>query len=68
MQTLDRRADLLSTLTTYFDDPGRLETEAERYRNVAAEDLSEIVRTYLGTDRRASVTVVPETDGGEDAS
>lgn len=60
LQTLDRRADLLSTFTTYFDDPGRLATEAERYRDVTVEDLSAVVRAFLTHGRRASVTVVPE--------
>jgi len=59
-ELLTNRADSFSQYTTYFDDPGRLAGEAERYRNVAAEELQELAAGFLGPDARVVVTVVPK--------
>jgi zinc protease len=60
LELLTNRADSFSQYTTYFDDPGRLAGEAERYRGVAAEELQELAAGYLGPDARVTVTVVPK--------
>ncbi|MEM7582999.1 MAG: pitrilysin family protein [Acidobacteriota bacterium] len=62
LQTLDRRADLLSMFTTYFDDPAGMVHEVERYRSLSPEDLRAFAAAHLGTDQRAIVTVVPRAD------
>ncbi len=59
IQTLDRRADLLSLFTTYFDDPSLVSREVERYRRLGAADLQAFAADHLRPDRRAVVTVVP---------
>ncbi len=59
LQTLDRRADLLSLFTTYFDDPAGLARQVERYRAVTPDDVTAFAGQHLGPGRRAVVTVVP---------
>jgi len=60
MQKVDGVADLLSEMTTLFDDPGRLANEPQRYRDVTFDDLRELVATWCRRDERALVTVVPQ--------
>jgi zinc protease len=60
LQKLDSRADLFSQFTTYFDDPGGVEGEAERYRQVAAGDIAAYLAAYCGADERVSLTIVPK--------
>ena len=61
LELLSNRADSFSQYTTYFDDPGRLAGEADRYRAIAAEELQELAAGFLGPEQRAVVTVVPKT-------
>ncbi len=67
LQTLDRRADLLSMFTTFFDDPGGVARQEERYRSVEPKDLRTFAAERLGADRRAMVTVVPHEAGSGEA-
>jgi zinc protease len=60
LQKLDNRADLFSQFTTYFDDPGLVEGEADRYEQLTDDDLVEYARTYWPESERAVVTVVPK--------
>ena len=59
LQTLDRRADLLSMFTTFFGDPHGVVREVERFRALSSEDARAFAAEYLRPDRRAVVTVVP---------
>jgi predicted Zn-dependent peptidase len=60
LQTLDRRADLISELTTYFDDPWRVVTELDRYRIVTPASVQQAAARWLDPSSRVVVTVVPE--------
>src|SRR5579863_2422061 len=60
LELLSNRADSFSQYTTYFDDPGRLAGEADRYRGVAAGELQELATGWLGEAQRVVVTVVPK--------
>ena len=60
LELLSNRADSLSQFTTYFDDPGRLAGEPDRYRSLAASELQELAAGFLRPDARAVVTVVPK--------
>lgn len=62
LQKLDNRADLFSQFTTYFDDPGLVEGEADRYEQLTDDDLVEYARTYWAESERAVVTVVPKAE------
>ena len=59
LQTLERRADLLSMFTTFFDDPDGVVREVERYHSVTGEDMMAFAAERLGADQRAVVTVIP---------
>jgi zinc protease len=63
LQKLETRADLLSQFTTYFDDPGGVGREAQRYLEVGADDLVEAAQRHWSPDDRAVVTVVPRVHG-----
>ena len=63
LQTLERRADLLSLFTTYFDDPHLVGESVGRYERLEADDLQAFAGEYLRPDRRAVVTVVPREQG-----
>jgi predicted Zn-dependent peptidase len=56
LQKPSERADTLSMLTTYFDDPERINTELDHYRAVTADDVRRVAREYLGADNRAVLT------------
>ena len=60
LQTLDRRADLISELTTYFDDPWRVTTELDRYRIVTPASVQQAAARWLDPSSRVVVTVLPE--------
>ncbi len=64
LQTLDKRADLLSLFTTYFDHPAGLARQVERYRAVTPGDVTAFADQRLGTGQRAVVTVVPRVVAG----
>ena len=62
LEQLSNRADSFSQYTTYFDDPGRLAGEAERYRSLEAADVQALASRYLGEDLGVVVTVMPKAD------
>ena len=61
LQTVDRRADLLSLFTTFFDDPSRVADEAKVYEGLAAEHLAALIAGYCQPSQRAVLTVIPES-------
>ena len=61
-QSLDRRANQLSQMTTFFDAPERLEDELETYLGIGADEIQAVARDLLSRDRRVALRVVP--DGG----
>jgi zinc protease len=63
LQKLDNRADLYSQLTTYFDDPGRVEEEAALYMELGAMDLMDYAARYFVATERVVVPVVPKEEG-----
>jgi zinc protease len=60
LQSVDHRADALSMMTTIFDDPGRVNTEIERYRKVTTSDVRAFAQAFLRADNRAILTYVPK--------
>jgi zinc protease len=58
LQKVDERADAFSMMATLFDDPGRVNTELDRYRSVTTGDIREFAHMFLGADNRAVVTYV----------
>lgn len=64
LQSVDERADQLSMYATLFDDPGRINTELDRYRAVTPAAVRDFVDRYLGADNRAVLLYQPKTEGG----
>ena len=63
LQSLDTRADVLSRLTTLYDEPDRIDRELELYRGITGSDLRDFAAGRLGSHQRAVVHVVPEETG-----
>jgi predicted Zn-dependent peptidase len=59
LQTLDRRADLLSQFTTFFDRPEDVAAEIATYQEIDAAELREVASRWLRPDDRARVWVEP---------
>ena len=59
MQSAGERADKLSMFATYFGDPSLVNQQVDRYRAVAADEVTAMVRARLGDDNRASLLYVP---------
>lgn len=59
LQKLDQRADLLSQNATFFDDPGRVASEPERYEAVTGGDVLDLAQRITRPTERGVVTVVP---------
>jgi zinc protease len=59
LETVGERADQLSMFATQFNDPGRINTELDRVRQVSVADVREFARRYLQPDNRAVLTYVP---------
>ena len=62
LQRVDYRADIFSMMTTLFDDPARINTELERYRQVTTSDVREFAAAFLDADNRTVLTYVPKSD------
>jgi zinc protease len=61
LQKVSERADQISMLTAFFDDPALVNTEIDRYRAVTAADVRRLAAGYLGADNRVVLTYVPRT-------
>ncbi len=59
IEKVGQRADLLSMFELFFDDPGRLNSEVDRLREVDVSRLRSFAERYLGEDNRAILTYVP---------
>jgi predicted Zn-dependent peptidase len=62
LQKVNERADQLSQLTTFFDDPGLINTELDRYRAVTADDVRRFAQEYLTDDNLAVLTYLPDAE------
>jgi len=62
LQSLDQRADRLSQLTTYFDDPERLDGELDLYLDIGADEIQAVAAESLLPEQRVALRVVPDGD------
>ena len=65
LQQVGERADQISMYTTFFDDPGRINDELDRYRAVSTEDVRRFALKYLGRGGAVTLTYVPRATGGD---
>jgi zinc protease len=63
IEQVGQRADLLSMFDQLFDDPGRINSEIERMRDVSPKDVAAFSEDFLGTNNRAVLTYVPADSG-----
>jgi zinc protease len=56
---VDERADQLSMYATLFNDPGRINTELQRVREVSAADVRSFAREFMQPANRAVLDYVP---------
>jgi zinc protease len=59
LQSAGERADRLSMFATYFEDPGLINDQADRYRAVTAQRVNEIISNRFGENNRANLIYVP---------
>jgi len=60
LQSAATRADQLSLFATYFGEPGRVNDQIHRYRQVTAEDVNAFAHARLGPDNRVSLMYEPQ--------
>lgn len=59
MQSAGERADQISRFATFFDEPGLVNEQLDRYRAVRPADVDAFARSRLGGNNRASLIYVP---------
>ena len=59
LQRVESRADLLSMYATHFGDPGRLNDDLRRLRQVTLDEAREWGRSYLHDGNRVCVRYIP---------
>jgi zinc protease len=59
MQSASERADKLSLFATYFGDARLVNEQADRYRQVTADQVNAFVRSRLVRENRATLLYVP---------
>ncbi|MEO6325873.1 MAG: pitrilysin family protein [Thermoanaerobaculia bacterium] len=57
------KSDVLNQYNTFLGDPGKLQDDVLRYRNVSGKDIQEHVGLWLDTRNRLLVRFHPETSG-----
>ena len=60
LQSAGERADRLSMFATYFNQPGLINEQADRYLSVTTERVNDLISGRLGEDNRASLLYVPK--------
>ena len=60
LQTSLFRAIMLTEFTLAFDDPGRINTQADRVAAVTAADVQRVAKKYLTPQDRSVITTVPK--------
>jgi zinc protease len=59
------KADRLNQYNTFLGDPGKFESDLDRYRKISAEDVRQTVNRWINTKNRLLVRFHPETSGRE---
>ncbi len=60
LQSAGDRADRVSMFATYFNRPELINEQADRYREVTAQRVNDLVSEQFGEDNRASLLYVPK--------
>ena len=54
------KSDQLNAYAIYVDDPGYFDRDVARYQRVSVHDLQSAASTYLRSDRRLALSIVPK--------
>ena len=54
------KSDQLNAYTVFLDEPGYFDRDLARYQQTSVASLRDDVRRYLTTDRRVTLSVVPQ--------
>ena len=60
LQSAGERADRISMFATYFKRPELINEQADRYREVTARQVNNLIAERFGQDNRASLLYVPK--------
>jgi predicted Zn-dependent peptidase len=60
LQSAGDRADRLSMFATYFNQPELINEQADRYRQVSARYVNDLISERFGEDNRANLLYVPK--------
>jgi predicted Zn-dependent peptidase len=60
LQSAGERADRISMFATYFNEPGLINDQADRYRQVTAARVNDVISERLGENNRASLLYLPK--------
>ena len=64
LQSSLQRAILLAQYASFYDDPARINTRADRIAAVTAADVQRVARQYLTAENRSVVTTNPKPAAG----
>ena len=64
LQSSLQRAILLSQYAMFYDDPGLINTRADRIAAVTAADVQRVARRYLAKENRTVVVTNPKPAAG----
>ena len=68
LQSMAMRADYLNQFAVYFDNPGLINTEIDRYEEITCRHMSAFCRKYLSDDNSVLLQFLPrETEKRESA-
>jgi zinc protease len=67
LQQVGERADQMSMFTTFFDEPERINTELQQYRQVTLDDVTSIARSHLVSDNSVVLRYLPRAKSEEAA-
>ena len=63
VQSSLQRAILLSEYAVAYNDPGRINTEAQRIAKVSAADVQRVIKKYLVPENRSVIVTTPAPQG-----
>lgn len=56
------RADGLNYFAVHFNDPGRINTDIDKYRKLKSGQIIEFAREYVRPENRVVLHYLPEAD------
>ncbi len=62
LETMMNRADGLNYFAVHFNDPGRINTDIDKYRKLKSGQIIEFAREYVRPENRVVLHYLPEAD------